>query len=74
MRARCVLAWLFVAASVGAAPLYRGFSYTPWSKDALLSPDSDASIDAMKADGVDAVALNVWWFQDDERATEITAD
>lgn len=57
-----------------AAPLFRGFSYTPWQKDALLGAGSDQSILNMKADGVDAVALNVWWFQDDERSDRITED
>lgn len=56
------------------APLYRGFSYTPWSRDALLDPGSDQSILNMKADGVNAVALNVWWFQDNEGSSSITED
>jgi hypothetical protein len=77
-RPQCLLGILFlfvgVAGSAAGSPLYRGFSYTPWSKDALLGSGSDQSILNMKADGADAVALNVWWFQDNEGSTLITED
>jgi hypothetical protein len=65
---------LGMAAAAAGAPLYRGFSYTPWSRDALLSPGSDQSIANMQADGANAVALNVWWFQDNEGSSSITED
>jgi hypothetical protein len=69
-----LLVFIVSAGCAAAAPAYRGFSYTPWSRDALLDPGSDRSILDMKADGANAVALNVWWFQDNERSIGITED
>jgi hypothetical protein len=70
----CLACLSGLTGGAAAAPLYRGFSLTPWSRDALLDPGSDASILNMKADGANAVALNVWWFQDDEGSSRITED
>lgn len=74
MRWMSVVASLSVACGACAGPLYRGFSYTPWWRDALLGSASDQSILNMKAVGVDTVALNFWWFQDNETSTVITED
>jgi hypothetical protein len=49
-------------------------SYTPWSENVLLTDGSDQSIANMAAIGVDTVALNVWWFQDDRDSSVITPD
>ena len=66
-----------ICASVAPAQAqiaFKGMSYTPWSENALLAPESDQSIANMKAIGVNTVALNVWWFQDNVNSSVITPD
>jgi hypothetical protein len=65
---------LLAARPALAQPEYRGMSLTSFSQNALLSPASDQSIANMAAIGVDTVALNFFWFQDDELATTIEPD
>lgn len=74
-------ALLLLLAVVGASPavraqtpFFRGMSYTPWSQNALLTSDSDLSLSHMRADGVDTVSLNVFWFQDNATSSVITED
>eukprot|EP00168_Porphyra_purpurea_P017267 TRINITY_DN58_c0_g1_i4.p3 TRINITY_DN58_c0_g1~~TRINITY_DN58_c0_g1_i4.p3 ORF type:complete len:248 (+),score=85.75 TRINITY_DN58_c0_g1_i4:618-1361(+) len=43
-------------------PAFRGVSYTPWGNDVASSPDSRASIQAMKDANVNMVALNTFSF------------
>lgn len=63
-----------LSVSVFASPSRRGMSYTSWSESALLQPESDASVLRMRQIGVDTVALNFWWFQDDQYSSAITED
>lgn len=70
----CVLFVGAAAAQAWAGMDFKGMSYTPWSRDALFQPESNASIEQMRLTGVDTVALNVWWFQDHENSSVITED
>jgi hypothetical protein len=64
-------------ASAWAVPSQLGVSYSAWSQD-LTDPATAAmleeSLDRMVADGVNSVALNVFWFQDSVWSTSIAPD
>ncbi len=53
---------------------YQGVSITPWSKDDLSGPNFLAKLDLLKSDGVNAVAINQWLFQDNSLSTDIALD
>src|SRR5579862_8935883 len=78
MRAGLVYCFGVSCASVSAwaqdGPTYRGMSYTAWSEDAYSSSSSDQSQVSMRSAGVDTVAINVWWFQDNENSSVISPD
>ena len=61
--------------TIFANPVYqKGMSYTPWGKNVLYRPESAESIRTMQKDGVNWVALNVFWFQDTVNSAVITED
>ncbi|MBI1389687.1 MAG: hypothetical protein GC154_14715 [bacterium] len=62
------------AAAVSQPVYQKGYSYTPWSRNALMSASSSESIQNMKNAGVEYVALCVWWFQDGQNSSVITPD
>jgi hypothetical protein len=68
----CLLATTVLVASADSAPRFRGVSYTPWGADILNTDASDESIANIAQLGIDTVALNVFWFQDDLRSTSLT--
>lgn len=49
----------------------KGVSYTAWSPEAYLSPESDESLRRMAEANVEWVAICFWWFQDDIFSTRI---
>lgn len=57
-----------------SVPFFKGVSLTPWSWDALGTPNCRASIGQMAKDGVDTVAVNVWEFQYHVGSTVIAPD
>jgi hypothetical protein len=52
----------------------KGVSYTAWQKDAMLSPESDASLAAIRDTGANWIAICVWWFRDNVDSTVIEPD
>ena len=52
----------------------KGISYTAWQPEAMLSPESDASLAAAREAGSNWIAICVWWFQDDVNSTVIEPD
>jgi len=52
----------------------RGVSYTAWSRDALLSEDSDGSLADAAEIGCNWIAICVWWFQDNINSSIIEPD
>ena len=56
-----------------AGQLHKGVSLTLWDRDIDLQKLS-ASLDDLAAIGVDRVAVNVWWFQDDIHSMVIAPD
>lgn len=57
-----------------AQPAYRGVSYTAFTESGFSSPQSNESVTQMQQVGIDTVALNVIWFQDDADSTTIAPD
>lgn len=57
-----------------AQPAYRGVSYTAFTESGFSSPQSSQSVTNMQQVGVDTVALNVIWFQDNANSTSIAPD
>lgn len=53
---------------------FKGVSYTPWAKDAMLSEASDKSLEDARDIGCNWIAICVWWFQDDINSTVIEPD
>jgi len=51
-----------------------GMSYTAWWHDGYLSPPSDSSLEILKLDNVNWVAVLVTWYQDSTTATQIYRD
>jgi len=56
-----------------AGPPQKGVSLTLWDEDVNLTQLS-SSLGNMAAAGVDHVAVNVWWFQQNINSTTIAAD
>jgi len=52
----------------------KGVSYTAWEPNALLTPESDASLAKAYNDGCNWIAICIWWFQDNINSTAIGPD
>jgi len=68
---------LALAALAHAGPTYKGMSYCAWNEDSTdpnWETDLTQSFDNMAALGVNSLALNVFWFQDNLSSTAIAPD
>jgi hypothetical protein len=60
--------------SICSAIIFKGVNYTAWEPNALLTPESDASLAKAYNDGCNWIAICVWWFQDNINSTIIEPD
>jgi hypothetical protein len=70
--------WYFISVyqedmDYGDIPFQRGMSFTTWGGASFNSTQSRDEILEMKAVGIEWIAVNVWWSQDNISATEIYA-
>ena len=74
----CLFLGLFLISILVSGTSYgfdmKGVSYTAWEENAMLSPESDASLVAVRDAGANWIAICVWWFQDDINSTIIEPD
>jgi autotransporter-associated beta strand protein len=67
-------AWAVHSSARAAAPGFQNAVNLVWFSPTVDQRALDATLDNLKAVGVDHVALNVWWFQNNINSTQVAPD